>query len=394
MTALSMLERAGYDAYLVGGCVRDFLMEKIPDDYDITTPSTPDETKKVFEGFPVFLQGEKHGTVGVVIGTEKIEITTHRRDGQYSDFRRPEKVDFSRTVDDDLSRRDFTVNAMAYSLRFGTVDLFGGIDDVKKRIIRCVGNPDRRFSEDALRILRALRFSSTLGFTIEKNTEDAIFDCKDLLKFVSTERIREELLKLIDGQNVCAVLKSYREIFEMLLGKIDIDGFSNLCTGLTNNEKRVLFFALTDGVCIDKLKFSASEGKFLKNARELYLSFFPKTQYDIKKAVSVFGAETLSTVFAIKGDKSSADLVGRIVSEKMCVQKKDMLINGDDLISMGFKQGSEIGRVLETLFNKVLRGDLPNSHNELIQYAKRIKDDSISDFDVCVSRHFKKSEKI
>ena len=168
--AMSIMKENGYESFIVGGCVRDFLMEKTPTDFDITTNATPEETKKCFLGFKVIETGIKHGTVTVLIDSEPIEITTYRIDGEYKDNRHPESVEFTANLEDDLSRRDFTVNALAYDGEEKIVDLFFGEEDLKKQIIRSVGEPDKRFSEDGLRILRALRFSSVLDFSIEKKT--------------------------------------------------------------------------------------------------------------------------------------------------------------------------------------------------------------------------------
>ena len=167
-TAISMLESRGFEAFAVGGCVRDSLLGKIPTDYDVTTSAFPEEMKEVFKNEKVIETGIKHGTLTVIIGTYPIEITTFRIDKDYSDHRRPDSVEFTRSLREDLARRDFTVNALAYNSKTGVVDLFGGISDLEKGIIRCVGEPDKRFDEDALRIMRALRFSSVLGFEIEE----------------------------------------------------------------------------------------------------------------------------------------------------------------------------------------------------------------------------------
>ena len=179
---LDKLHNAGYEAYLAGGCVRDGLMGREPSDYDITTNALPRQTAACFEDFTVIETGIKHGTVTVVSGGENVEITTYRIDGTYADHRRPDTVCFTPRLEDDLSRRDFTMNAMAYSPERGLVDKFGGQDDIIERVVRCVGDPYERFEEDALRILRALRFASELGFVIDAETARAIHEKKHLLK--------------------------------------------------------------------------------------------------------------------------------------------------------------------------------------------------------------------
>ena len=180
---LKALKSSGFEGFLVGGCVRDSLMGVVPNDYDITTNATPEQMIDVFKDFKVFKTGTEHGTVTVVVDGENIEVTTYRIDGEYVDNRHPTDVCFTSKIEDDLSRRDFTVNAMAYNQERGLIDLFGGIDDLKKGVIRCVGDPDKRFFEDGLRILRAVRFASKLGFEIEEKTAKSIHKNKHLFAF-------------------------------------------------------------------------------------------------------------------------------------------------------------------------------------------------------------------
>ena len=193
--AMSIMKENGYESFIVGGCVRDFLMGKTPSDFDITTNATPEETKKCFLGFKVIETGIKHGTVTVLIDSEPIEITTYRIDGEYKDNRHPESVEFTANLEDDLSRRDFTVNALAYDGEEKIVDLFFGKEDLKKQIIRSVGEPDKRFSEDGLRILRALRFSSVLDFDIDKATPKSEYnDVKDVMFYEDIADVSKGIL--------------------------------------------------------------------------------------------------------------------------------------------------------------------------------------------------------
>lgn len=217
---LEKLEKAGFEAYIVGGCVRDGIMGKTAHDYDITTSAEPCETERVFADCRVVETGIKHGTVTVLYKGMSVEITTFRVDGDYPDGRHPEKVAFSRNLKDDLARRDFTMNAIAYSPRRGIIDIFGGESDIKGRIIRCVGDPEKRFSEDALRVLRALRFSAVLGFDIEENTKSALLLKKETLAKVSKERTFSELKRLLCGENVKSVLLEYREVFAEIIPEI------------------------------------------------------------------------------------------------------------------------------------------------------------------------------
>lgn len=233
--ALDMLESAGHEAWVVGGCVRDSLMGIIPHDYDITTSALPAETEQVFAGYRLIETGLKHGTVTVLTDGSPIEITTYRVDGEYRDSRRPERVTFTRNLRDDVSRRDFTMNGIAYNPKQGYFDEFGGADDIKAGVIRCIGKPEKRFREDALRILRGLRFSASLGFEIEENTARAMHDTRELLNKISAERVFSELCGLLTGRN------SHRNIFRVLtefrdIAAVIIPEFRE-CTGFVQHSR-------------------------------------------------------------------------------------------------------------------------------------------------------------
>ena len=375
--ALDRLWSAGFEAYLVGGCVRDFVRGVVPSDYDITTPSTPEETKAVFGDFPVFLQGEKHGTVGVIINTEKLEITTHRRDGDYLDHRRPESVTFSRALADDLSRRDFTVNALAYSPRSGLVDLFGGVADIENKVIKCVGNADRRFDEDALRILRALRFSSTLGFEIEENTKKAIFENAHLLKTVSGERVREEIEKWVCGNGASSVMREFGSVFAVVLGEVS-PAFPDFIDLLDGKKTRMAYLLSS---CPEKtvsyLKFSNEDKSFYRGVRRLVESELV-TVFDLKLAVSECGEDAVFTSLEIKSamhDPFSRDLFERLekaLANGECMHKRDLKINGADLIGLGIAPGTKMGWVIDTLFTNVLMDKIPNESEKLKEFAKSL----------------------
>lgn len=233
--ALDMLESAGHEAWVVGGCVRDSLMGIIPHDYDITTSALPAETEQVFAGYRLIETGLKHGTVTVLADGSSIEITTYRVDGEYRDSRRPERVTFTRNIRDDVSRRDFTMNGIAYNPKQGYFDEFGGAEDIKAGVIRCIGKPEKRFREDALRILRGLRFSASLGFEIEENTARAMHDTRELLNKISAERVFSELCGLLTGRN------SHRNIFRVLtefrdIAAVIIPEFRE-CTGFVQHSR-------------------------------------------------------------------------------------------------------------------------------------------------------------
>lgn len=221
---LDKLENAGYEAWIVGGCVRDSLMGITPHDFDVTTSALPEETERVFAGMRVIETGLKHGTITVLSDGEPVEITTYRIDGEYHDSRRPDSVTFTRSLREDIARRDFTMNGIAYSPKRGLFDEFGGAGDIHGGIIRCIGEPERRFTEDALRILRGLRFSASLGFWIEDGTAAAMLDCRELLNNISAERIFSELSKLLtgrrSGENILRVMTCFREIFAVMIPEL------------------------------------------------------------------------------------------------------------------------------------------------------------------------------
>ncbi len=228
---LDMLNDAGFDAYVVGGCVRDALMGKQPHDFDITTSALPDEVKKVFSGFRVIETGLRHGTVTVLSSGDAVEITTFRVDGEYNDGRHPDSVEYSRCLEDDLMRRDFTVNAIAYNPVCGFVDVYGGENDINEQMLRCVGEPDKRFGEDALRIMRALRFSSVLGFDIHPETASSIHRNRHLLKKVSAERIFIELKQLLMGSNAVKVLLEFSDVICSIIPEFEA------CVGYEQHSK-------------------------------------------------------------------------------------------------------------------------------------------------------------
>ena len=219
-TIIQLLRQNGFEAYAVGGCVRDILLGQEPHDWDICTSATPAEMKQCFSAYKTFDTGIAHGTITVVIHHLPFEVTTYRVDGDYKDNRHPESVTFTRSLREDLARRDFTVNAMAYNEESGTVDLFGGEKDLRNKTIRCVGNPDERFNEDALRILRALRFASCYDFAIESATASAIRGNAELLRNIAVERVAAEFTKLICGGGAERILNDYREVVAVFLPEL------------------------------------------------------------------------------------------------------------------------------------------------------------------------------
>lgn len=224
---IEWLHGCGFNAYVVGGCVRDSIMQKTPHDYDICTSATPYDVMRLFKEVEVLPTGLQHGTVTIVVDNEHYEVTTFRQDGEYTDNRRPDTVKYTQYIEEDLQRRDFTINAIAYNDYIGYVDLFNGIEDIKNGVIRCVGDPYERFNEDGLRVLRAIRFAAQLGFKIEKNTSKAIHDCKHLLDNISKERIQSELVKILNSRyGGSFVLREYTDVVCQIIPEIkDMVGF-------------------------------------------------------------------------------------------------------------------------------------------------------------------------
>ena len=261
---IEALEKHGHRADVVGGCVRDFMMGKAPFDIDITTSATPEEMKRIFADVKTVETGIKHGTLTVVLHGIPYEVTTYRVDGEYADHRHPDAVIFTETLSEDLARRDFTVNAMCYSPKNGLTDLYGGREDLARGVIRAVGEAEKRFTEDALRILRGLRFSSTLGFSIEEKTAAAMRSCAHLLSFVSAERVLVEWRKLLGGKDARRILSEFSEVLAAAipaLKSIPMHALPPL-EGLNAEERFLLLFALPPSER-EVARESVTEGAFV-----------------------------------------------------------------------------------------------------------------------------------
>ena len=428
--AISLLEGAGYEAYAVGGSIRDAIMGNPVQDFDITTSATPDEMKLVFKNERTIETGIKHGTITLVHRGENVEITTYRVDGEYADNRHPTSVQFTRALEGDLERRDFTMNAIAYNPNNDKiVDLFGGKNDISNKIIRAIGNPKQRFTEDALRILRAIRFSSSLGFEIEKNTRAAMLECAPLLANISKERIATELNKFLCGKNVKnAILENY-EILGYILPEIskmhgfdqrnswhiyDILEHTAVAVENVKNEPHVRLMAFLHD--IGKVHtFTVDEkgiGHFYghnKISAERAREFFNTYKYDnftkervcaviavhdthieadktyIKKRMNRMGTDAFLELLELqradnlaqnpeKVNMSHFDIVlnmtNEILSEGECFSLKHLAINGSDLILAGFKAGKTIGEILDFLLSEVIEGRAENDKNTLLEIAK------------------------
>ncbi len=388
----------GHKAYAVGGCVRDSIMGRASYDTDIAVSSTPDVTVSVLNsgGIRYVETGLKHGTVTAIVESVPYEITTFRTDGEYTDARRPDSVSFVTDIQDDLSRRDFTINAMAYSLQSGIVDLFGGREDIKNKIIRTVGDPNLRFGEDALRILRALRFASTLDFTVHPDTEKAIKSNKTLLSKVAKERKTSELLKLLCGQGIASVLQNYCEVFNTIFGlKFKKDAYK-LCAGYIcdlpcDSIMRLAFFILCLVDAFDDKKYTfCALSKSQKESATCILSSFvlSNTQknrvcaiidncslslFDDKKQIcrSMYhlGERAVCDIATIRGQQSVISIVKEIIENKTPYLISHLDIDGNDLLRQGFV-GADIKKTLEMLLFAVIDAKVSNEKTELILYIK------------------------
>ena len=423
----TQLESAGYECYLVGGCVRDMLMGKEPHDIDITTNATPEETKSVFADSHTLDIGIKHGTVTVILDGDPIEITTYRKESTYSDGRHPDCVSFTRNITDDLSRRDFTVNAIAYNPKAGIIDPFGGQDDIKSKTLRCVGNPTERFQEDSLRILRGLRFASVLGFTIDKATENAMYTCRELIDIVSPERIYTEVTKLLCGQSAGKILSLYSDILAVALPEIkEMKGFEqhnfhHIYDVLNHTAKVIdavypavdLRLAALFHDCGKPDCFSLDEngvGHFYSHAsisarkadealtrlrcdnatREKVVKLvkihdtpIEPDSKTIKKKLQKYGEEIFFDLIKLQraDNKGLApdylyrqetynkleEIARQIIKENQCFSLKDLAVNGRDMLALGLV-GRDIGTALDELLKAVIEEKCDNDKESLLSY--------------------------
>lgn len=387
---INKLESAGYEAYIVGGCVRDFLLGKTPQDWDITTSALPEQVKSLFSN--TVDTGIAHGTVMVVRHGEGYEITTYRVDGEYKDGRHPEAVTFTRSLEEDLKRRDFTINAFAYNDTKGLVDLFGGMDDLNNKIIKAVGNPYERFNEDALRIMRAIRFAAQLGFEVERETLKAIESFSDNLAKVSMERIRVEFEKTLLSDNPEMV-----EIFFKLgMGKYIVPGFENKCAGFDSglakkmDKNRYLLLAcFLRHLSYEESRKVISEMKYDNKTKEAVSKIVlhmdenwqwkdtDNTKISVKKLLSELGEEEFFLVCRYKHEaaaqaaKKDYEKISQIAEEIIMAGEaytiSQLDITGNDLIEAGVKEGSFVGEKLRFLLDRVIEDPSLNEKDKLLK---------------------------
>ena len=430
-TILHILENAGYEAYVVGGCVRDSILGRKPDDWDITTSAKPEQVKELFHR--TVDTGLQHGTVTVLMEKEGYEVTTYRVDGEYEDGRHPKEVTFTASLEEDLKRRDFTINAMAYNPSGGLVDLFGGLEDIDRKIIRCVGDPLERFTEDALRIMRAVRFSAQLGFSIEEETRKALKVLAPNLKHVSAERIQVELVKLLmsphpdylrtayeagitaeflpefdacmeTSQNtphhcytvgehilhslchvradrVLRITMLLHDIGKPVVRKTDENGRDHFKTHGNTGEKMA-------GQILRRLKFDNDTIRKVTRLVKWHDDRPEGTLKSVRRAVNRIGedlfplylevqqADMLAQSLYRRGEKqarldSVRDAYRQIIEEKQCVSLKTLAVTGRDLIENGYRPGREIGEKLEKLLNLVLEDPEKNQKEILLEIIRK-----------------------
>ena len=424
----------GYEAYAVGGCVRDSILGREPEDWDITTSAKPEEVKRVFQR--TVDTGIEHGTVTVLLDKDQFEVTTYRVDGEYEDHRHPKEVVFTASLEEDLKRRDFTINAMAYNRERGLVDLFQGIRDLNTGVIRCVGDPRERFDEDALRILRAIRFSAQLGFRIDPETERAMAEKADSLKDISAERIRVELVKMLVSPHPEQIHKAYElGITKVILPEYDgivgveqhtpnhiydvekhtiiamqnipadpilrltmlMHDFGKPIVKKTDNGRDIFYkhpevSAVMARKIMKRLKF---DNYTLERVYRLVkwhgLKYYPEPS-SVRRALNRVGSDIFDWFILVQ----HADICGKnpkVIPKKLdllqqkeevyrqviergdCFETKTLKVNGKDLIEAGVPQGPTIGAVLDRLVEIVIDDPSANEKENLLKLVDRVKDD-------------------
>ncbi len=388
--AIHLLEKAGYRAYAVGGCVRDSILGIVPNDWDICTSALPKEIAEVFSSYKTVNTGIEHGTVTVILNGNQLEITTFRRDGNYTDNRHPDKVEFVCTLSDDLSRRDFTVNAMAYSEHDGLIDLYGGLCDLDTGMIRCVGDAEKRFEEDALRIMRALRFASRYGFEIEDNTANAIRKMAHLLKNISFERISSELRGIVSGKCGGKMLATFGEVLTAIL-PFTPSKSALIAVDLTPEDVNLrlallLYESSFDvSLTLKNLRFDKKSADDIASIAGHLKAELPMCEYEICKTASTLGHDRF--VRLLQGKKALLQALAsdckpaiecKIIYERMskegrCPSPSDLTVKGTDLIMLGYGEGKDIGQVQRRLLDMIYSGEVKNERDALLKLAEKLK---------------------
>jgi len=440
--ALALLQAAGYEAWIVGGCVRDALLGLPPKDYDLTTSALPEETQRVFAAYPRIETGLRHGTVTVLLEGEPLEITTYRVDGVYSDARHPDGVTFTRSLRQDAARRDFTINAMAYAPGQGLQDFFGGQADLARGILRAVGAAEKRFREDALRILRALRFASVLDFTLEGETARAARACAPLLAAVSAERVSGELGKLLCGKAAGRVLRDYPDVLGVVLPEIlpmvgldhrnphhcyDVWTHTTVAVDHVPPElplrlamllhdigKPDTFSLGEDGQghfyghprrSVELAEGILSRLRFPRRTRERVLTLvryhdavLEESPQRVRRWLNKLGPEVFFDLLAIQGGDAAAQapayctrldhlrrleaLARQVLDQAPCLTVRDLAVGGEDLLALGYR-GPAIGRALRALLDQVLSETVSNEKNALLQRLAQMDAENTEKMEPC-----------
>ena len=427
---IEILTAAGYEAYAVGGCVRDSILGKEPSDWDITTSATPEETKRLFDR--TIDTGIKHGTVTIMLDREGFEVTTYRIDGDYEDGRHPKEVTFTASLEEDLRRRDFTINAMAYNEQCGLVDIFGGVRDIEQGIIRCVGNAEERFTEDALRMMRAVRFSAQLGYQIDAETKSAVRRLAPNLKLISAERIQAELVKLVTSPHPDYLRIAYETgITEQVLPefdicmktpqnnphhcysvgehilhamqKIDADKVLRLGMlfhdigkpktmtvdekGITHNKGHAIVGEKMTREILHRLKFDNDTIDKVAKIVLYHDQEITPTDSGVRRAVNRMGGDIFPMLFPVRRADICAqsdyhreeklqklayiqEIYDGILQRQECLSLRDLAVTGSDLIALGIPAGREIGMLLKELLEIVLEEPERNTKEELLLISR------------------------
>lgn len=377
---IETLNKNGFEAYIVGGSVRDMLLGLTPTDFDVTTSAKPEDVQSLFK--KTIPTGIKHGTITVVVEGTPIEVTTFRKESDYTDNRHPEKIDFVTDIKEDLTRRDFTINALAYNNKTGIIDFYDGLKDLKNKLLRAVGNPKERFTEDALRILRLFRFASVLGFNIEKQTHDTAIECSNLLPNISRERILPELYKAFTGEfcNVLSPLIKSKSL--AFLGVEKLPEFEKI-KSLRKNQLLSFFAFLyfsSDNVLntLAELKASNKLKDYCENMLKALSIPTPQTKSDIKRILNIVPLEVFKDYIIFKETTENCNLnllnqyISEIIENREPYLISHLNISGEQIKNSGFS-GKQIGLILNALLQTVIENPQKNNYedlmNEIIEFS-------------------------
>lgn len=427
---IKALQNSGYEAYVVGGCVRDSLLGKNPKDWDICTSALPEEVKSCLS-YRLIDTGLQHGTITVVIDNVGYEVTTYRKDGDYSDNRHPDSVEFVTSLVEDLARRDFTINAMAYNETEGLIDRFGGVLDLNRRLITCVGNPDDRFSEDALRILRAMRFASTYGFSIQPTTAESIHRNKERLNNIAAERIQTELIRMLIGDGVLQILLDFSDVISTIIPELkpcvgfdqnnryhQYTVYDHIAHAVSNDVSKDVSVRIAlllhdigkprcysedergghfhghavpsrdlSEIVLNRLRF---DNKTKSEVLDLVLyhdSYIEPNEKAVRRWLNKLGEQRLRQLILVKVADISAhkegtykqrlewciqlqSIIDNVIAEEQCFKIRDLKINGTDILVLGVPEGKIIGNILYHLLEKVINDELQNDKEILLNEVK------------------------